>query len=272
MSGSCPKCGGSTFRQITPGFFECVSPVVAGMIPRPGGGGLMPAEHRCGHRFQTGTSSGTAPCWCGRDSIGNCTDCARRLCGLHGTSAGLFLCGDCFQLRAAREKAESDEKQAIAARERAAEESRCAAVNASLRAALDPDEITTLICENEAILKSGWCSEAWMRLLARRVIKPTHDIVQVEWKRRGPYEFRRRGAWRVYEVTMANGTLSGYVLRNDGQLLATSPRRPFSPPHFVLPRGEKFRTADDAGVDGPLGFPETYDAYASVAASILRAL
>ncbi len=281
ITGSCPKCGGSALRQITPGFSECVSPVVAGVIQRPGDGGPMPAEYPCGHRFQTGTSPGTEPCWCGRDSIGSCADCARRLCGLHGTSTGLFLCGDCFQRCVVREKAEAGEKQAIAARERAAEESRCAAVNASLRAALDPDEIMTLICVNEAILKSGWCHDAWMRLVASGVIKPTHDIVKVEWKRRGPCEVNRVGAWRACEVTMTGGTPSDYVLRHDGRLLTASSQWPFNPPHYVLPRGEKFRTARDrpsgkvsvvAGVDGPLGFPETHDAYARVAAAVLRAL
>lgn len=113
MSTSCPQCGGSDLRQITPGFFECVSQVQVGAIP-PGVHGnreYLPVPGPCGHRFQVGGGSGQAePCACGRDSIGACRDCNRRLCGLHGTDGGEFLCAGCIGKRQDRAEQERHER------------------------------------------------------------------------------------------------------------------------------------------------------------------
>jgi hypothetical protein len=144
MTGLCPKCGGSELRQITPGFFECTSSVVLGVIQRPDAG-PMPAIHPCSYGFQVGTVSSSEPCWCGRDSIGSCVDCARRLCGLHGTTTGSFLCGDCFNTHSQRKLAAAEEEAAA----RAAQESTRAALVARFRASRDPREIMTLFIENE---------------------------------------------------------------------------------------------------------------------------
>lgn len=112
MSISCPQCGGSELRQITPGFFECVSQVQVGAIP-PGVHGNrehLPVPGPCGHRFQVGGSGGPAePCHCGRDSIGACRDCSRRLCGLHGTNEGEFLCAECIGKR--RDRADLERRE-----------------------------------------------------------------------------------------------------------------------------------------------------------------
>lgn len=107
MAISCPQCGGTDLRQITPGFFECVSQVQVGAIP-PGVHGnreYMPVPGPCGHRFQVSSPGQTELCSCGRDLIGACKDCGRRLCGLHGTREGEFLCRDCIGRR--KERAET---------------------------------------------------------------------------------------------------------------------------------------------------------------------
>lgn len=180
MINSCPKCGGSQIRQITPGYFECSTQVVMGVLQLPAG--PMPAVQACGHRFQTGTTSASSsPCWCGRDSIGSCTDCARRLCGLHGTTSGSFLCGDCVNAHAQRKVDEADaaraQAQAAAASEQTALESRQAALSARLAAAHDLAEIATLITDNEADLTDATSQGAWARLADSGTIEPTHDIV-----------------------------------------------------------------------------------------------
>lgn len=98
MAGvTCPYCGGNQVRQITPGEFECVTPHPAGLVP-PGPGGFAPMRP-CTHRFQIATTVRTAPCSCGRESIGKCNDCGKFLCGLHGTGSGEFLCAGCQQAR-----------------------------------------------------------------------------------------------------------------------------------------------------------------------------
>jgi len=103
MPPECPQCGGSDLRQITPGFFECLTQVQVGAIP-PGAHGnreYLPVPGPFRHRFQVG-SGNTEPCFCGRDSIGTCKDCARRFCGLHGSSEGEFLCESCVRQRSAK--------------------------------------------------------------------------------------------------------------------------------------------------------------------------
>jgi hypothetical protein len=112
MTRSCPSCRGTDLRQITPGLFECISQIQVGAIPPGvhGNPGYLPVPGPCGHRFQVAAGAGpTEPCFCGRDSIGACRDCGRRLCGLHGTSEGEFLCGDCLTGR--KQAADSKERE-----------------------------------------------------------------------------------------------------------------------------------------------------------------
>lgn len=85
--------------------------VQVGAIP-PGVHGnheYVPVPGPCGHRFQVG-SGNADPCFCGRDSIGACKDCARRFCGLHGSSEGEFLCESCIGQRRAKVERERRER------------------------------------------------------------------------------------------------------------------------------------------------------------------
>ncbi len=114
MGVICPHCGGKQIRQITPGEFECVTPHPAGLAP-PWPGGFTPFRP-CTHRFQIATATRTELCACGRESIGQCNQCGKRLCGLHGTEGGEFLCSVCQQQRQeqrfAREAEEERDRRA----------------------------------------------------------------------------------------------------------------------------------------------------------------
>jgi hypothetical protein len=102
MNPTCPNCGGTQVRQITPGFFECESRVLVGVVPLEVSGQPAPIpDYRiCGRRFQAGKTAETPLCACGRYSIGRCSDCARPLCGEHGTANSPFLCDECVTRRA----------------------------------------------------------------------------------------------------------------------------------------------------------------------------
>jgi hypothetical protein len=63
----------------------------------------------CGHLFQIPTATRTAPCSCGRESIGQCIDCERPLCGLHGTGEAEFLCESCREGRVAQKRMRAEE-------------------------------------------------------------------------------------------------------------------------------------------------------------------
>ena len=179
MNGQCPKCGGSDLLQITPGFLECRSLVVG--LMHQADGSSVPAGHLCGHRFQVSAPVSVELCACGRQSIGRCADCARALCGQHGTADGLFLCGDCLRHRDQRrrdeETAAAKQQQAAAARELAETERRRAAVSAKVVSAQDLGEMMTLIVENIVDIPDDVARMAWLRLVGGRAVKPTHDIV-----------------------------------------------------------------------------------------------
>jgi hypothetical protein len=113
-------CGGASLRELTPGFYECTSSIDASIPPGLAGNpGWLHGSRPCGDRFQAGPALATEPCWCGRHSIGRCRDCNRPLCGLHGTTAGELLCGECIAARAERRRAR--EAEAAAAHERSLE-------------------------------------------------------------------------------------------------------------------------------------------------------
>jgi hypothetical protein len=206
---NCPECHGSNIRQITPGFFECESFIVVGLIHRPDGAGPMPAERRCGHRFQVGLNSSEL-CRCSRQSIGMCADCNAPLCGLHGTASSPFLCADCLDRRDQRrrdeERVEAERQQIAAAEELAGIERRHALVAAELASLeQDPGKTMSVIVENAADIPADVCKEAWLRLVGSRAIEPTHDLVGAV----GQGHFLITGwqsdpGWRWHETTRAD--------------------------------------------------------------------
>ena len=109
MERACPQCGDRTLREITPGFFECESPIDASIPPGINGPAWQHGSRPCGHRFQAETPIATELCACGRQSIGRCLDCSQPLCGLHGTDRGAFLCAACHRARGNR--AEQEERR-----------------------------------------------------------------------------------------------------------------------------------------------------------------
>jgi hypothetical protein len=309
MNSPCPKCGGSSLTQITPGFFECTSLVVVAVIDRPGGMGPMPAEHPCGHRFQVGVASSAELCRCGRQSIGRCADCARPLCGIDGTTRGLFLCPECInqrdQRRRAEERAAAEQQQAAAERTLAEAESRRAAAIAALSAAQGADATIRVIIAHADDIPDEVGKAAWLRLVTSRVITPTHEIVTAIGLRhihhdyddpgRGWREVSRAAAWCAQGVVQDDGRSSDRWLDSDGSMWTaalsqnlrlyvggtpnTYPigRRARGEPNWIaLPRGETFRTSFSKSpwihVTGGVRLnpqPANND-YAKVVAAILR--
>jgi hypothetical protein len=272
MNGHCPKCGGSSLSQITPGFFECFSLIVVGVIHRPDGMGPMPAERPCGHRFQVSVPGSAELCQCGRQSIGRCADCTRPLCGIEGTTLGLFLCPECVSQRAQRrraeEKAAAEQQQAATARALAEAERRRNAAIAALAAAQDAAATINVIIANAADIPDEAGKAAWLRLVASRVIAPKQEIVTAIGLRHILYdsndpgrdwrEVSRAAAWRAQGV---DGD-SDRWLDSDGSMWATTVsqnlrlyaggtpqtypigRRARGEPNWIaLPRGEIFRTS-----------------------------
>ena len=278
MNGHCPKCGGSRLSQITPGFFECMSLVVVGVIDRPGGMGPMPAERPCGHRFQVRVTGSAELCRCGRQSIGRCADCARPLCGIEGTAGGLFLCPECVsqrdQRRRAEERAAAEQQQAATARALAEAERRRAAAITALKAAQDADATISVIITNAADIPDEAGKAAWLRLVASRVVVPTQEIVTAIGLRHILYdsndpgrdwrEISRAEAWRAQGVygdserwLDSDGSMwAAAVSQNFRLYVGGTPqtyaigRRARGEPNWIaLPRGEIFRTSFRSGGD-----------------------
>lgn len=103
----CPHCGGRQIRQITPSQFECVTPLPTGLAPPEAS--PTPPMRPCGHLFHIPTAARTAPCSCGRESIGKCIGCERPLCGLHGTGEAEFLCESCRESRVTQKRMRAEE-------------------------------------------------------------------------------------------------------------------------------------------------------------------
>ena len=175
MTRACPRCGGTDLRQITPGFVECRSEVVAGAMP-PGLHGHtvhVPVHEPCGHRFQTAASWDAEPCaLCGRDSIGRCQRCSRRICGLDGTTSGPFLCRACVSEEGLRREREAADAQAKV-------EADVEGVNAALAESVDAEETVRLIRLHGPTITSEAAKVAWVRAAASGCVQPTHDLATV---------------------------------------------------------------------------------------------
>ncbi len=286
MNVHCPKCGGSSLWQITPGYFECTNLVVVGIIHRPDGMGPMPAEHRCGHRFQVGVTASTELCQCGRQSIGKCADCARPLCGMDGTTSGPFLCTNCvnqrYERRRNEERATAEQQQAAAVLKLAEAERGRAAMTAKLASAQSLDEVVMLIIQNDVDIPDDACKAAWLQLVANRIIEPTHHIVTAAGRRHLLYEptdpgtgwreVSRSDAWWARGVIQGDGEPSDRWLDSDGAMWAAASSQdlhlypdwtpstyPFTrgargePNWVALPKGEAFRTDLRPGRDQRAG-------------------
>lgn len=204
MSGrQCPRCGGTELREITPGFFECSSRVLAGVFPpeATGGAGPIPDYHPCGHRFNLGAPGATPLCACGRYSVGRCQDCRQPLCGIHGSSGNTFRCRTCIDAR--------DAAVAQAQRQRAIDENtRLDAKHAELLAADDPRRIVELLLAGGEELHGQKCVEAWKKLAASGALRHDLDVVRVLHSRylmqRSTQHYGRRPAWRGSEGWIDN--------------------------------------------------------------------
>lgn len=80
---SCPRCGGTSYKVIAPGYFECASTVfVPGPVATAEGTVVMPVPGAvCGHRYQAGQPGTAQVCSCGTFAIGLCQDCGDPVCG-----------------------------------------------------------------------------------------------------------------------------------------------------------------------------------------------
>lgn len=103
----CPQCGGTMVRQITPREYECVTPHPAGLVPPEAQ--AFPPMRPCGWHFEVFTTTRSAACACGRESIGRCVDCGSPLCGLHITGQDEALCESCREKRLGREQVSREE-------------------------------------------------------------------------------------------------------------------------------------------------------------------
>jgi hypothetical protein len=199
MTITCPACSGTSLRELTPGFYECTSPIDASIPPGLAGNpGWLHGSRPCGHRFQAGPALATEPCWCGRHSIGSCRDCKRPLCGLHGTADGELLCGECVTASAERRRAR--EAEAAAAHERSLE-TRGRDLSANLATCSSAGELLTLLgARAAAVPYPDALRAAWTRVIANDGLQATHDVVALAghptlgspftWK-----DFKKRGSW-----------------------------------------------------------------------------
>lgn len=186
MTPSCPKCGSSSVRQITPDFFECTNEILEGVVAGP-----VPMYRPCGNRFQVAPSSQVESCICGRHSIGNCFDCGRALCGLHGSDSGLFLCADCTKARGQRAGEEFRKREAAVAKEWSEWAER---VCAELAAEADPVARLVRYVElatSEELEKAGW--RDWIHLLepSKPAALPPYDRLltgRPPWQHKPPWD------------------------------------------------------------------------------------
>jgi hypothetical protein len=112
---SCPRCGGEARSPIAPGYWRCESLVTWEQPDRRGWAIPERVTGTCGNAYQEAVpGTGGAPaCSCGTDSIGNCSNCGRRVCGIHSR---LFhsarVCDTCMPAAQQRRKQEEADKAA----------------------------------------------------------------------------------------------------------------------------------------------------------------
>jgi hypothetical protein len=85
-AASCPRCGSTSARLLTPGYVECNGEVLKNVIPAGMQGNVsdVPLYGRCGHRYQAGTAASVAAqCSCGMFAVAACVRCGEALCGQH---------------------------------------------------------------------------------------------------------------------------------------------------------------------------------------------
>jgi hypothetical protein len=204
-----------------------------------GNPGPIPIYRACGHQFQLAQASPVDPCSCGRHSIGNCHDCNRPLCGLHGPGSGLFLCADC---RGKRHKQERDKYDRTRAQEAEDWAEWQRAVHSALSGIADPterlvrfighlsaDEVENhparwprLASETIALLPDLWSSG-----LKLGEMPWDHDVLQ-QWfldaVRTPPVDHRfQRGIFRVKRFvvpgwTFWKGNISQYQPNSSGNM------------------------------------------------------
>lgn len=182
MAITCPKCGGSEVHPITPGFYECVTPVQVGWNDAPpavtkAGFQRTPVFGECGHSFSVAAGS-TPPCQiprCGRDSIGTCQGrCGRRLCGLHGSRTGSLLCADCI---AESERERSDHAARVSTERAATQESLRAEVHARLTDCTTHDDLRSALEKYQRHASQDDVRSAWQRLGPASFRAGTHELV-----------------------------------------------------------------------------------------------
>jgi uncharacterized Zn finger protein (UPF0148 family) len=81
----CPRCGGSSRRELAPGYYECTSITERpGYMPGPQGT-WIPGPERvvCGYKYQEAVSAALGQCECGIFAIATCQHCGTPLCGAH---------------------------------------------------------------------------------------------------------------------------------------------------------------------------------------------
>jgi len=183
----CPRCGGQELKAITPSEFECVARIVTGHLP-PGARGPrpLPITEPCGWRFQISTEgrlSGLA-CSCGRDSIGACVDRHTRLCGLHGSRDGTFLCARCSELRQDVERRTEDEaRRAEAAAQEVARTIRVRQTCDLLSAAADLSSLRDVVDAHWQYVDEEALHERWTHLAGANPFEGTHTLHEVKFDR-----------------------------------------------------------------------------------------
>lgn len=113
---ACPRCGGTEYRLIAPGFVECIAMVG---FPDPSSPRHELTARQCSARYHTTTpgspaaAAGSAACACGLFAIGACPRCDTPYCGDHSwLRDGQRLCSNCahaFDDQSAKSRAQAQE-------------------------------------------------------------------------------------------------------------------------------------------------------------------
>jgi hypothetical protein len=120
----CPSCGGSSRRELAPGFFRCQT-MLTGLAPTGAhpSGSQGPTEHpysyECGATYQEALRSlelGLCYVCASLGAVGLCAECRRATCGVHGEIRpdGLW-CPECRERRQADDVRRTTEARQAAA-------------------------------------------------------------------------------------------------------------------------------------------------------------